>query len=108
MTEPTKIETMMKEHGCTGRKVTRELIDSRIVGVEYKTVDLVGQKMMFCGIAMATADPARPFVVVGKPAVCIDPANWRDAIGMEVSFDNTYQEIYRLEAYRLMTSGEGA
>lgn len=92
------VVAMMEEHGCTGERVTKELIESRIERVEYSTVTIAGQKMMFCGIRMING-----FVVVGKPATCIDPANWRDAIGQKISYDNSFEEIWKLEAYRLMT-----
>jgi hypothetical protein len=43
------------------------------------------------------------FTVVGKPATCIDPENWRDSIGQEISYDNAFSEIWRLEAYRKLS-----
>ncbi len=96
---PTEVEKMMEAEGCTGDRVTSELIDSRIVEVDYKTVVIAGQKLMYCGIRMDNG-----FVAVGKPATCIDPENWRDSIGEKISYDNTYSELWRLEAYRKMSS----
>lgn len=93
-----KVEEMIDELGCTGKRVTKELIESRIDGVDYKTVVIAGQKMMFCGICMDNG-----FVVVGKPATCIDPENWRDEIGKKISYDNAFSEIWKLEAYRMMS-----
>lgn len=95
---PDKIETMANELGCTGKRVTKELIESRIELVDYQTVVVAGQKLMYCGIKMDNG-----FTVVGKPATCMDPANWRDEIGREVSYDNSFAEIWRLEAYRMMS-----
>lgn len=92
------IAKMMDEKGCIGRRVTKELIHSRIQSVEYQTVELCGQKFMYCGIRMDNG-----FVVVGKPATCVDPANWRDEIGQKISYDNAFDEIWRLEAYRMMS-----
>ncbi len=43
------------------------------------------------------------FVAVGKPATCIDPSNWRDEIGMKISYDNTFDDLWRLEAYRKLS-----
>ncbi|WJT09275.1 Gp49 family protein [Vibrio harveyi] len=100
----TKIQEMMKELGCTGKRVKPDDILARIVDIEFKTVNLCGTDLMYCGIAMQTEDPKRPFVVVGNPSVCIDPDNWRDEIGRQVSFDNTFRDIYKLEAYRKMTA----
>lgn len=95
---PDKIAEMMKEDKCDGDKITRELIESRIAEVDYATVILCGQKFMFCGIKMDNG-----FVVYGKPAACIDPANWRDRIGREISYDNAFAEIWKLEAYRKLS-----
>lgn len=92
------VEKMMKDLECTGKRVTKELIDSRIEDVDYQTVIIAGQKMMYCGIKMVNG-----FVAVGKPATCIDPANWRDEIGCKISYDNSYEELWKLEAYRLMS-----
>ena len=94
---PDKIKEMMDLLGCEGDRVTKESIESRIQEVDYQTVVIAGSKFMYCGIRM-TGD----FVVVGKPAACIDPSNWRDSIGQEISYDNTFSEIWKLEAYRKM------
>jgi len=96
--QPEKIAKMMEEQGCNGDKVTMESIKARIAEVEYETVHLCGQKLMFCGIRMDNG-----FTVVGKPATCIDPENWRDSIGQEISYDNAFSEIRCLEAYRKLS-----
>ena len=88
---------MMEELKCTGDRVTSDSIKARIVEVDYKTIVIAGQQLMYCGIRMDNG-----FVVVGKPATCIDPANWRDEIGRKISYDNTFSEIWKLEAYRKM------
>ena len=46
------IEQMAIDQNCTGKRVTKALIESRITDTEYKTVTLCGQKMMYCGIKM--------------------------------------------------------
>jgi len=93
---PDKITQMMKDLGCNGKRVTKELIESRIEDVDYQTVVIAGQKMMFCGIKLAGG-----FVQVGKPAVCIDPSNWRDEIGKQISYDNAFEDLWKLEAYHM-------
>ncbi|NCB95300.1 MAG: hypothetical protein EOM35_02350 [Negativicutes bacterium] len=98
MQDCAKVEEMMKDLKCDGDKITSELINSRIAEVDYQTVTIAGQKLMFCGIKMDNG-----FVVVGKPATCIDPANWRDEIGQKISYDNAYSEIWKLEAYRKLS-----
>jgi len=93
------IAKMMKELGCVGEHITASGIQDRIEEIDYQTVTLAGNKFMYCGIKLKGG-----FVVVGKPAACIDPDNWRDEIGQKVSFDNAFSEIWRLEAYRKMTN----
>lgn len=94
-----EVAKMMDDQKCTGERITKELIKSRIAEVDYQTVEIAGQKMMFCGIRMDNG-----FVVVGKPATCIDPANWRDEIGQKISYDNAFEEIWKLEAYRKLSA----
>ena len=94
----TEVEKMCEDLKCTGKRVTKELIESRIVEVDYQTVVIAGQKLMYCGIKMDNG-----FVSVGKPATCIDPANWRDEIGKKISYDNSFDDLLRLEAYRMLS-----
>ncbi|HGS5586170.1 Gp49 family protein [Vibrio parahaemolyticus] len=95
----TEIQEMMEELGCTGKRVKPQDIVDRIEEIDFQTVTLAGNKFMYCGIKMKGG-----FVVVGKPATCIDPEKWRDQIGRQVSFNNTFEEIYKLEAYRKMSA----
>ncbi len=92
------VEQMMAQQNCTGRRVTIDSIKAKIMGVHYHTCEIAGQKVMFCGIKMDNG-----FVVIGKPATCIDPDNWRDSIGQKISYDNAFDELWRLEAYRLLS-----
>jgi len=92
------VEQMMKDENCTGKRVTIDSIKANIEAVDYQTVVIAGQKLMYCGIRMKNG-----FVCVGKPATCIDPANWRDSIGQKISYDNAFDELWRLEAYRMMS-----
>lgn len=93
------ITKMMEDEGCTGKRITKEAIEARIQEVDYQIVHLAGQKMMYCGIRMDNG-----FVVVGRPATCMDPDNWRDSIGQKISYDNSFEEIWKLEAYRVMSA----
>lgn len=99
LTPNTDIQKMMESLGCTGDSVKPKDIVDRIECIEFETVAIAGNKFMYCGIRMQGG-----FVVVGKPATCIDPSNWRDEIGRKVSFDNSFDEIYKLEAYRKMST----
>lgn len=94
-----EIQEMMRKMGCNGNFISSQSIIDRIESVDYETIVLAGQQMMYCGIRMKGG-----FVVTGKPSVCMDPNNWRDEIGQKISFENAFQEIYKLEAYRSMTS----
>jgi hypothetical protein len=89
------VTEMMDELGCNGNRITAAGIEERIEEVDYQTVTLAGTKFMYCGIRMKGN-----FVVVGKPAACIDPSNWRDEIGRKISYDNSFSELWKLEAYR--------
>jgi hypothetical protein len=93
------VTEMMDKLERTGVRVTKDLIESRIECVDYQTIVIAGQKMMYCGIRMDNG-----FVAVGKPATCIDPANLRDEIGEKISYDNAFEELWKLEAYRLMSA----
>lgn len=90
---------MMDELECRAPRITEASITERIEGVDYATIRLAGQKMMFCGIKMRGG-----FVAVGKPATCISEENWRDEIGQKIAFDNTFDELWKLEAYRAKCS----
>lgn len=93
----TEIEEMMKELNCDAEYISSQSIRDKIEAVDFAKVNLCGRMFMYCGILMDNG-----FVVVGKPSACISPENWRDAIGRKVSFENTFDEIYQLEAYRSM------
>lgn len=99
MPKRDEVAQMMVDLNCTGKRVTKELIDSRIESVQYQTIELCGQKMMLCGIKMKGG-----FVAVGKPAVCMDASNWRDEIGQHISYNNSHDSLWAMEAYRLMAS----
>lgn len=94
----TDIEQMMKDLGCKAAYISSSHILEKIKDVEFKMIDLCGQKFMYCGILMDNG-----FTVVGSPATCMSPENWRDEIGKQVSFNNSFETIYKLEAYRTMS-----
>ena len=92
------IAKLMEELGCTAPHVKASGIVERIEAIDFVTVELAGTKMMFCGIKMKTN--TGNFVATGKPAVCISPENWRDEIGRKISYDNAFETLWQLEAYR--------
>ncbi|WP_020409868.1 Gp49 family protein [Hahella ganghwensis] len=83
-------------------RVTKELIESRIQEVDFETVVIAGKMMMFCGIRMDN-----DFVAVGPPATCIDPDNWCEDTGQKESYKNSFEELWKLEAYRRMSTKPG-
>ena len=94
---PDKIEIMAKELECTAPRITKESIDANIKEVDYVTVVIAGQKFMYCGIKMSNG-----FVAVGNPSTCVDEKNWREAMVKEISYNNSYEGLWQLEAYRRM------
>lgn len=92
-----EVAAMMGKLGCTGDHISASGIQEKIEQVDFQTVILAGSKFMYCGIKMKGG-----FVVTGKPAACIDPDNCRDEMGQKISFDNTFSEIWKLEAYLKM------
>lgn len=100
MSNAEAIEEMAQKLECTAPRVSMDSIKARIVEVDYETVRIAGQKLMYCGIRMDNG-----FVVVGSPATCVDEDNWRDEIGQKVSYDNTFSDIWKLEGYRLKSEG---
>ena len=93
-----QIEEMMKRLGCKGEFISQKHIHERIKEVDFQKVIGAGHLFMFCFIKMDN-----DFVIHGKPATCMDPENWRDKIGQKISFDNSFSEIFKLEAYRAMS-----
>jgi len=94
-----EVEQMASELKCDAPRVTKELIQSRIKEVDYQTIVIAGQKLMYCGIKMDNG-----FTVVGNPSTCISPENWRDEIAQTISYNNSFDEIWKLEAYRMMSA----
>ncbi|MBY8279851.1 hypothetical protein KW516_19210 [Vibrio fluvialis] len=93
------VEQMMERLGCKANYISQLHITKRIVQVSYEKIRSCGQLFIYCFIKMDNG-----FVVNGQPATCMNEDNWRDEIGQKVSFDNTFSEIFKLEAYRTMSA----
>lgn len=78
--------------------VTDDLIVSRIQDVKFETIEVFGKRFMYCFIKMDNG-----FIQVGKPSVCVDDANFNQDDGQEISFENAKEELWKLEAYRMMS-----
>ncbi len=89
-----------KEAAATGKpnSVSKELIESRIVETQYKVTEVFGKRFMHCYIMMDNG-----FVQVGKPSVCVDDGNFNQKDGESISFENAFEEMWKLEAYRMMS-----
>ncbi|QIO02386.1 hypothetical protein allotria_51 [Salmonella phage allotria] len=81
-----------------GIKLTPELLKSHIAEVIYEDREVGGHRAITCHFKMDNG-----FVVHGtKPSTSIDPANFDEALGKEISYNNTFDQLWELEAYRAM------
>lgn len=77
-------------------KVTKELIESHIYGVEY--IDgrpQPGETLTICKIRMIN-----DFVVTGTSA-CLNPDNYDREKGREIAYDNAFDQLWALEGYHM-------
>lgn len=95
----TEIETMMKELGCKGAYISSKQINSLIEDVYFLKETIFDSTFMYCFLKMKGG-----FIQVGTPSVCISESNFRDEIGKKISFENSFDELYKLEAYRTLAS----
>lgn len=93
-----KVEEMMVKLGCDQKHISASHILAKIRQVEFKTIEALGKRFMYCFILMDNN-----FVAEGRPAAVISSGNWRDEIGQKVSFENAFDGLYQLEAYRYMS-----
>lgn len=87
-------EEKLKEFNLSQNRVTEQSIRDKIELVEYHTIKICGKTMMFCGIKMKNQ-----YVEVGEPSVCVDENNFREEIGKVISYENTFNKLWRLEGY---------
>ncbi|WDS51359.1 hypothetical protein SeF6a_040 [Salmonella phage SeF6a] len=82
----------------TGIKLTPEVLKSHIAEVIYEDREVGGHRAITCHFKMDNG-----FVVHGtKPSTSIDPANFDEALGKEISYNNTFDQLWQLEAYRAL------
>lgn len=79
--------------------LSEEYLKSRIEQVDYQVMTLCGKAMMYCGIKLYGSE----FVAVGKPATLMNSDDWDDETGKQVSYENTFEKLWELEAYRIMS-----
>lgn len=86
----------------TGIKLTPEVLKSHIAEVIYEDREVGGHRAITCHFKMDNG-----FVVHGtKPSTSIDPANFDEALGKEISYNNTFDQLWQLEAYRALVEQE--
>lgn len=87
-----EIETRLRNLKATGPRLSSEAIDKQIHSVEYH---VFANKTTICCMKLRNG-----FHVVGT-AACVDPANFREQVGRDVSWTNARAQIWQLEGYLL-------
>lgn len=105
-----QIEQEIQEKGLNAPRLTPEIIDSKIVGVEYiltrdvckrdNGVEIFDapeplQTLTFCILTLENG-----FTVTGESA-CASPENFDAEIGKKVAYQNAREKIWLLEGYLL-------
>ena len=105
-----QIEKEIQDKGLNAPRLTPEIIDSKIVGVEYiltrdvckrdNGVEIFDapkplQTITFCILTLENG-----FTVTGESA-CASPENFDAEIGRKIAFENAREKIWLLEGYLL-------
>ena len=105
-----QIEQEIQEKGLNAPRLTPEIIDSKIVGVEYiltrdvckrdNGVEIFDapeplQTLTFCILTLENG-----FTVTGESA-CASPENFDAEIGKKIAYQNAREKIWLLEGYLL-------
>jgi len=105
-----QIEKEIQDKGLNAPRLTPEMIDSKIVGVEYiltrdvckrdNGVEIFDapeplQTLTFCILTLENG-----FTVTGESA-CASPENFDAEIGKKISYQNAREKIWLLEGYLL-------
>ena len=105
-----QIEKEIQDKGLNAPRLTPEIIDSKIVGVEYiltrdvckrdNGVEIFDaplplQTLTFCILTLENG-----FTVTGESA-CASPENFDAEIGKKIAYENAREKIWMLEGYLL-------
>ena len=105
-----QIEKEIQDKGLNAPRLTPEIIDSKIVGVEYiltrdvckrdNGVEIFDapeplQTLTFCILTLESG-----FTVTGESA-CASPENFDAEIGKKIAYQNAREKIWLLEGYLL-------
>lgn len=74
-------------------RVTLDSISEKITKVEYHRIP--GTTLTLCVLTMENG-----FTVTGESA-CADPANFDQAMGESIAYDNAFDKLWALEGYLL-------
>lgn len=86
------IEKRLQESKATSPRLSPGHIDSKIHGVEYH---VFSNKTTVCCMTLKNG-----FTVIGY-AACVDPENFREQIGRDLSWQKARDQIWPLEGYVL-------
>jgi len=75
--------------------VTQELVESKIVETEIKTIDLVGKKHTIVAVRLTNG-----FTCI-ETSTCVDPKNYSEKIGADMCLERVKNKIWMLEGYLL-------
>lgn len=89
------IEQRLKDSGATAPRLTPDNINAKVAFVEYH---VFSNKTTVCCMTLQNG-----FTVVGS-AACVDPDNFREQIGRDVSYTKAREQIWPLEGYLLQQS----
>lgn len=92
--EETRIEAKIIDAQATAPRLTPADIEAVIDHLEYWVVP--GTTTTVCALVLRNG-----CVVTGLSA-CVDPANYRQEIGEEISYNKARQEIWQLEGYAML------
>jgi len=75
--------------------VTKEIVESRIVEKEVKTVELVGKKHTLVAVKLKNG-----FTII-ETTTCVSSENYSEEIGAEMCMERITNKIWMLEGYLL-------
>lgn len=82
----------------TGIKLNPDILNSHIAERIFEDREVGGHRMVTCHLKMDNG-----FIVYGKkPSTSVDPANFDEELAKEISFKNTFDQLWELEAYRAL------
>lgn len=88
-----KIEKEIKDKNLTGKRISKEDIESVIAKEEYHIFP--DSQVTVCCLTLKNG-----FNTIGESA-CVDPENFNKELGEQIARGKAFQEIWKLEAYLL-------